>query len=98
MTQTNIIDLLIIACGGLLVWALAVTLALWDARKELSDVLQSREDLRENLSEANYHLHVDIMNLQREKRELRKGLMAEIYDLSDQLHELEMERNAQSNG
>ena len=34
MTQSNIIDLLIIACGGLLVWALAATLALWDERKE----------------------------------------------------------------
>lgn len=34
MTTDNIIDLLIIVCGGLLVWALAVTLTLWDERKE----------------------------------------------------------------
>lgn len=34
MTQSNIIDLLIIACSGLFVWALAATLALWDERRE----------------------------------------------------------------
>lgn len=34
MTTDNIIDLLIIACGGLLVWALAVTLTLWCERRE----------------------------------------------------------------
>ena len=34
MTQSNIIDLLIIACGGLFVWALAATLALWDERRD----------------------------------------------------------------
>lgn len=32
MTTDNIIDLLIIACGGLLVWSIAVTLALWYER------------------------------------------------------------------
>jgi hypothetical protein len=34
MTTDNIIDLLIIACSGLLVWALAATLTLWDERRE----------------------------------------------------------------
>ena len=34
MTTDNIIDLLIIACSGLFVWALAVTLTLWDERRE----------------------------------------------------------------
>ena len=34
MTQSNIIDLHIIACSGLFVWALAATLALWDERRE----------------------------------------------------------------
>ena len=34
MTQSNIIDPLIIVCGGLFVWALAATLALWDERRE----------------------------------------------------------------
>lgn len=34
MTTDNIIDPLIIVCGGLFVWALAATLALWDERRE----------------------------------------------------------------
>lgn len=34
MTTDNIIDLLIIACGGLFVWALAATLTLWHERRE----------------------------------------------------------------
>ena len=34
MTTDNIIDPLIIVCGGLFVWALAATLALWDERSE----------------------------------------------------------------
>lgn len=33
MTQSNIIDLLIIACSGLFVWALAATLTLWYERR-----------------------------------------------------------------
>lgn len=33
MTQSNIFDLLIIACGGLLVWSIAVTLTLWYERR-----------------------------------------------------------------
>lgn len=34
MTQSNIIDLLIIACSVLLVWSIAVTLTLWYERRE----------------------------------------------------------------
>lgn len=34
MTQSNIIDPLIIVCSGLLVWAIAATLALWYERSE----------------------------------------------------------------
>lgn len=33
MISYELIDLLIIACGGLFVWALAATLALWDERR-----------------------------------------------------------------
>ena len=33
MTTDNIIDLLIIACGGLLVWSIAATLTLWHERR-----------------------------------------------------------------
>lgn len=34
MTTDNIIDLLIIACSGLLVWSIATTLTLWHERRE----------------------------------------------------------------
>lgn len=34
MTTDNIIDLLIIACDGLLVWSIAVTLTLWHERRK----------------------------------------------------------------
>ena len=34
MTTDNIIDLLIIACGGLLVWSIAATLTLWHERRD----------------------------------------------------------------
>ena len=34
MTTDNIIDLLIIACSGLLVWSIAATLTIWSERKE----------------------------------------------------------------
>lgn len=33
MATDNIIDLLIIACGGLLIWSIAVTLTLWYERR-----------------------------------------------------------------
>ena len=44
MTTDNIIDLLIIACGGLLVWSIAVTLTLWSERKELKKLHQLRKE------------------------------------------------------
>lgn len=34
MTQSNIIDLLIIACSGLLIWSIAATLTIWSERRE----------------------------------------------------------------
>ena len=43
MTTDNIIDLLIIACGGLFVWALAATLALWSERKELKKLRKEQQ-------------------------------------------------------
>ena len=66
MTTDNIIDLLIIACSGLLVWSIAATLTLWDERKELKKLQKSKEDLRESLTKHNYSLF-------QEKREARKG-------------------------
>lgn len=43
MTTDNIIDLLIIACGGLLVWALAATLTILSDRKELKKLRKEQQ-------------------------------------------------------
>lgn len=87
MTQTNIIDLLIIACSGLLVWALAVTLTLLHERKELSDLHKSKDDLRESMSKTNYYLHQQLERVKGENETLRT-----------QLHQLRKEQQKQDNG
>lgn len=43
MTTDNIIDLLIIACGGLFVWSIAATLTLWSERKELKKLRKEQQ-------------------------------------------------------
>ena len=97
MTQSNIIDPLIIVCGGLFVWALAATLALWDERKEMKKLRKSKDDLRESMSNTNYDLHQGIERLKREKLEQRKKLTAEIHALRTQLHQLRMKQQKQDN-
>lgn len=86
MTTDNIIDLLIIACGGLLVWSIAVTLTIWSERKELTKLHKSKEDLRESMSETNYDLHQQLERV--------KG---ENYALRTQLHQLRKEQQKQDN-
>ena len=52
MTQSNIIDLLIIACSGLLVWSIAATLTLWSERKgNGKDNEVTREQIEEGSKE-----------------------------------------------
>ena len=43
MTTDNIVDLLIIACSGLLVWSIAATLTLWDERKEMKKLRKEQQ-------------------------------------------------------
>ena len=97
MTTDNIIDLLVIACSGLLVWSIAVTLTIWSERKELTKLHKSKEELRENLMKHNYSLYQDIERLKREKHAQRKKLTAEIHALRTQLHQLRKERQKQEN-
>lgn len=96
MTTDNIIDLLIIACSGLFVWALAATLTVWSERKELTKLHKSKDDLRESMCRVNYSLHQGIERLKREKHAQRKKLMTEIHVLRTQLHKLRKERNEQN--
>ena len=79
MTTDNIIDLLVIACSGLLVWSIAVTLTLWHERKELTDLHKSKEKLRESLTKHNYSLF-------QEKEKLEK----EVADKDEEIDELKL--------
>lgn len=97
MTTDNIIDLLIIACGGLFVWALAATLTIWSERKELTKLHKSKEELRESMSNTNYDLHQGIERLKREKHAQRKKLAAEIHALRTQLHQIRKIKQKQDN-
>ena len=87
MTTDNIIDLLIIACSGLLVWSIAATLTIWSERKELTKLHKSKEELRESLTKHNYYLHQQLERVKGENEALRT-----------QLHQMRKERNTQSNG
>lgn len=86
MTTDNIIDLLIIACGGLLMWSIAVTLTLLIERKELAKLHKSKEDLRESMSNTNYDLHQQLERVKGENQVLRT-----------QLHQLRKEQQKQDN-
>lgn len=77
MTQSNIIDLLIIACGGLLVWSIAATLTVLSERKELKKLRKSKEDLRESMSNTNYDLHQQLERVKKENEDLRTQLQNE---------------------
>lgn len=86
MTTDNIIDLLIIACSGLLVWSIAATLTILSERKELTKLHKSKEDLRESLTKHNYYLQNQLDRV--------KG---ENYALRTQNHKLRKERQKQDN-
>jgi hypothetical protein len=86
MTPYELIDLLIIACSGLLVWSIAATLTLWHERRELAMLRKSKDDLRESMSNTNYDLHQQLERVKGENEVLRT-----------QLHQLRKERNTQDN-
>ncbi|WP_455515707.1 hypothetical protein [Porphyromonas sp.] len=71
MTQSNIIDLLIIACNFLLVWSIAATLTLWNERKELKKLHKSKEELRDSMASYNYYLYEQLRRTKRENEDLR---------------------------
>lgn len=63
------------------------------------DVAQeSKEAMRESMSNINRYLQQQLDRLKREKHEQRKKLMTEIHALRTQLHQLRKEHNTQSNG
>lgn len=74
MTTDNIIDLLIIACGGLLVWSIATTLTLWSERRDLTKLRKSKDDLRERMSKINYYLSRQLDRMASENLRIRTQL------------------------
>ena len=86
MTTDNIIDLLIIACSGLLVWSIAATLTIWSERKELTKLHKSKEELRDSLTKHNYYLHQQLERVKVENEALRT-----------QNHQLRKEQQKQDN-
>ena len=80
MTTDIIIVLFKILCSGLFVWSLATTLALRQERRELKTLQESKDDLRESMSNMNYRLYQQLewvkrenKALRRQNRQLRKG-------------------------
>lgn len=91
MTQSNIIDLLIIACNILLVWSIAATLTIWSERKELTKLHKSKEELRESLTKHNYSLFQEKEKLEKEvadKDEEIERLSKKVATLEGELSDL----------
>lgn len=57
-------------------------------------VQESKDALRESMSNTNRYLHKQLEQVKKEKHEQRKKLTAEIHALRTQLHQLRKERNA----
>ena len=64
---------------------------------EVDVVKESKDDLRESMSNTNRDLQQKLERLKREKREQRKKLTAEIHTLRTQLHQLRKEQQKQDN-
>ena len=86
MTTDNIIDLLVIACSGLLVWSIAATLTLLHERRELKTLQKSKDELRKSMSDTNYYLSLQLERVKRENQALRT-----------QNHQLRKEQQKQDN-
>lgn len=78
MTQSNIIDPLIIACGGLFVWALAATLALWYERREREPKATTAPEVEDepptDIPENDKEWHIRTWLVERLRGEIIKGL------------------------
>ena len=65
---------------------------------EVDVVQESKDALRESMSNTNRYLQQQLERVKKEKHEQRKKLTAEIHVLRTQLHQLRKESNTQSNG
>lgn len=77
MTTDNIIDLLIIACSGLLVWSIAVTLTLWHERKEREPkgaTAEAEDVTPTEIPENDKEWHIRTRLVEKLRGEIIKGL------------------------
>ena len=65
---------------------------------EVDVAQESKDDLRESMSNTNRYLQQQLEQVKKEKHAQRKKLAAEIHALRTQLHQIRKERNTQSNG
>lgn len=64
---------------------------------EVDVVQESKEALRESMSNTNRYLQQQLERVKKEKHEQRKKLTAEIHALRTQLHQLRMKQQKQDN-
>jgi hypothetical protein len=65
---------------------------------EVDVAQESKDALRESMSNTNRYLQQQLEQVKKEKHAQRKKLAAEIHALRTQLHQIRKERNTQSNG
>lgn len=68
-----------------------------DLECKVDVVQESKEALRESMSNTNYDLHQQLEQVKKEKHAQRKKLTAEIHALRTQLHQLRMKQQKQDN-
>lgn len=69
-----------------------------DLECEVDVVQESKDALRESMSNTNRYLQQKLEQVKKEKHAQRKKLTSEIHALRTQLHQLRKERNTKSNG
>ena len=97
MIGTSIATLLVV-CVVSVVLCVLLYFRCVDLECKVDVAQESKEALRESMSNTNRYLQQQLERLKREKHAQRKKLTAEIHDLRTQLHQLRKERNTQSNG
>lgn len=97
MIGTSIATLLVV-CVVSVVLCVLLYFRCVDLECKVDVAQESKEALRESMSNTNRYLQQQLERLKREKHAQRKKLTAEIHALRTQLHQLRKERNTQSNG
>lgn len=96
MIGTSIATLLV-ACVVSVVLCVFLYFRCVDLECKVDVAQESKEAMRESMSNINRYLQQQLERLKREKHEQRKKLTAEIHALRAQLHQLRKEQQKQDN-